>query len=82
MSGCPCKLLSMFLNVFSSSLSIYPFSASTAYRAADAWPFDKTNLSLSGESGIFASIFISLKYNTVKISAIENAPPICPDFAL
>ena len=81
MSGCPCNILFTFLNVTKFSFGKYPLSQSTAYKALDACPFDKTNLSRDGSCAFSGSIFISLKYNTVKTSAIDNDPPGCPDFA-
>jgi hypothetical protein len=59
--GWPCNLLPNFLRVVSSSLPMKPASARVAYRAGAAWPFDITNLSLSGHVGFFESILISLK---------------------
>src|SRR5699024_11316249 len=79
-SGCPCKLLFIFLNVFNFSISKKPLLAKQLYNAGEQCLLDKTNLSLSSHFGFFSSIFISLKYNTVKISAIESEPPGCPDF--
>ena len=80
LSGCPCNLPSMLLNVFSSSVLKYPLFANAAYNAGAQCPFDSTSLSLSFHSGSCGFIFISLKYNTAIISATDNDPPGCPDW--
>jgi hypothetical protein len=78
-SGCPCRLLSIFLNVFRLSLSKNPLFAKQLYNAGEQCPFDKTSLSLSSHFGFSGFMFSSLKYNTVNISAIESEPPGCPE---
>ena len=80
-SGCPCNFLFIFLKSFNFSSSKNPLLAKQLYNAGEQCPFDNTNLSLSSQLGFFSSIFNMLKYNTVKISATDKAPPGCPDCA-
>jgi hypothetical protein len=49
-----------------------------AYKTGAQWPFDITNLSLSGCRGSSLLILISLKYKYAIISVIDNEPPGWP----
>ena len=60
----------------------YPFSARAAYCTGAACPLDSMNLSRPFISGFLGSIFISLKYRAVTMSAADREPPGCPDPAL
>ena len=71
----------MFLKFLNSSSFKKPFIANVAYNAGAQWPLDNTNLSLFSSFGFNVFMFISLKYNTASISAIDNEPPGCPDCA-
>ena len=77
--GWPCNLDPNFLKVLNSSTGKNPFLANALYKTGAAWPFDNTNLSLSGFFGLLESMFISLKKSVVTISAADKDPPGCPD---
>ena len=73
------KIFVSFVMLLIAAMSSFAMDI-VAYNAADACPFDRTNLSLFNVCGSFGLIFISLKYKTESISAQERAPPRWPLF--